>query len=91
MLRYFHSYRHIDTIVFTNTTETIELCNTMNISTLRITGYNKFGIPILSSMLESVRRLYQSDYFIYINSDILLNPKLFTVLNTVKGYFTSPV
>lgn len=46
---------------------------------------NEYGMPILKGMIQQSREIYQSDYVIYINSDILLNPNIFrAIYNTER-------
>ena len=37
-------------------------------------------MPILRGMIQQSRKIYPSDYVIYINSDILLNPNIFRAI-----------
>ena len=51
-----------------------------NITTVKEIEVNEYGMPVLKAMIEQTRQIYDSDYVIYINSDILLNPNIFRVI-----------
>lgn len=41
---------------------------------------NPYKLPLIDNMFEVVRELYDSSYYGYINSDILISPSLFDAL-----------
>ena len=43
-----------------------------------------YGMPILRDMLVKAKELYESEYYGYINSDILLSLNVFEVLEICK-------
>ena len=46
---------------------------------------NKFGLPILSLILQDLKSNSNTSYIAYINSDILLNPNTFSLLHYVDS------
>ena len=47
---------------------------------------NKYGLPLMSSILQDLRSISNYTYIGYINSDILLNPDSFSLLKFVSKY-----
>ena len=41
---------------------------------------NPFGLPTITSMFHEAKRLFDAQYYGYVNSDILLEPAIFDVL-----------
>ena len=57
---------------------------------------NKYGLPLLSSIMQDLRSISNSSYIGYINSDILINPGSFSLLkyvtdNQFDSNITGPV
>ena len=46
---------------------------------------NKYGLPLLSSIMQDLRSVSNSSYIGYINSDILINPGSFSLLKYVTN------
>ena len=42
-------------------------------------------MPVLKNMIIQARRVFDSDYVIYINSDILINPDLFRAIYHIRS------
>ena len=55
-----------------------------HIETRRTVERNKYGLPLLKSMLQQIYDDYSYEYIGYLNSDILLNPSVFSILQTVS-------
>lgn len=45
---------------------------------------NRFGLPIVKGMFLRAQAMYDSDYYGYINSDILLSFNIFDVIEICK-------
>ena len=58
----------------------MQFCEQYNITTIKEFKVNEYGMPILRGMIQQSRKIYPSDYVIYINSDILLNPNIFRAI-----------
>ena len=46
---------------------------------------SEYGLPVLSYLLRDVQKISSDPYIGYINSDILLNPDVFSVLNFISS------
>ena len=75
----------IKAVVFTNNKEVIKFCQTQNVFTENVIYTNKYGMPILRYMVEIARFEYPSDFVIYINSDILINPNFFSAVHRLSS------
>lgn len=51
-----------------------------NLTVLTIFSRNVYGLPLISSIFEIMKENINADNYGYMNSDILLNPKIFTLL-----------
>ena len=75
----------IKSIVFTSNKDVISFCMKRNITTKPLLHVNKYGMPVLRNMIEIARNDYPSDFVIYINSDILINPYLFSAIYSISS------
>ena len=46
-----------------------------------ICSVNPYGVPIITSLYSKAQQLFDSEYYGYVNSDILIEPTLFAVLS----------
>lgn len=60
------------------------LCKKLNIETVSKVESNPYGLPYVRSLLEELKKHYDSDYYGYINSDILISPNIFFILNGLQ-------
>ena len=72
-------------MLFTNSPCYEQYASTNHIETSSEFKVNKFGLPILKTMFETVTHKYTYDYLGYLNSDILIHPDIFSVLDTVSN------
>ena len=72
------------TVVFTNSSCYMSYASSLHMETSSEYQTNKYGLPILKSMLITVRNRYSYDYIGYLNNDILVHPGIFDVLDTVS-------
>ena len=75
----------IKSIVFTSNNDVITYCKKNNIVTEPLRYVNKYGMPVLRNMIETARNDYPSDFVIYITSDILINPYLFSAIYSISS------
>ena len=61
------------------------MCIERNITYVNEYKSNEFGLPFVRGLLESTRKIYKSQYYGYMNSDILLNPKVFSALQMINA------
>lgn len=69
-------------IVFTTSHSLISFCESKNITVIQRISRNEFGLPYVRDMLIELKARYNSSYYGYMNSDILLNPN---IISTLKG------
>lgn len=50
---------------------------------------NPYGMPLASYMFNRTKHLVEADYYGYINSDIVISPNIFEVLELSKGLVAS--
>ena len=70
---------NIRPVIMTDSDVILRFATSLDFSILRQTEVNKYGLPILRSLLLEARRWFKAKQYIYINSDILLNPGIFCV------------
>ena len=75
----------IKSIVFTSNNDVITYCKKNNIETEPLRYVNIYGMPVLRSMVETARKKHKSDFVVYINSDILINPYLFSAIYSISS------
>lgn len=46
-----------------------------------ITRTNKYGLPIITSLYSKAYEVLQGSYYGYVNSDILIQPTIFTIMD----------
>ena len=71
-------------VVFTTSNTVIDFCKILNITHIIEYETNEYGLPIVRSMLQRMREIIDADYYGYMNSDILLNSKVFDALHVVS-------
>ena len=71
-------------MLFTHSPCYQQYADSLHIETSTEYTTNKYGLPILKSMFHTVTHKYSYDYIGYLNSDILIHPDLFSVLDTVS-------
>lgn len=71
-------------IVFSSSPSIISFCEIMNITVIQRISRNEFGLPFVKDMLIELASRYRSEYYGYMNSDILLNPNVFNALERIS-------
>lgn len=91
-------------LLFTHTPQLISLVShssvipvtdfSCNFFDVVICSVNPYGLPIITSLYSRAEQLFDSEYYGYVNSDILIEPTLFTVLSfcgtAVKSSLLNP-
>ena len=85
---------HFKAVVFTHSKVIVREAHQFNITVVRsfpwaffpilISSLNPFGMPYVNSMFQIVASQFKSDYYGYINSDILFTFNLLDVLELCK-------
>ena len=77
---------NIRPVIMTDSEVILRVATSLHFSILPQAEVNKYGLPILRSLMIETRRLFQAKQYIYINSDILLNPGIFSVCQYFDEY-----
>ena len=77
---------NIRPVILTDSEVILRVATSLHFSILPQAEVNKYGLPILRSLMIETRRLFQAKQYIYINSDILLNPGIFSVCQYFDEY-----
>ena len=67
-------------VVFTNSFPIKSFSKQYHLTVLPITKRNKFNMPVFRDMMITMKTLFQSKFYGYLNSDILMNPRIFDLL-----------
>lgn len=71
-------------VVFTGSKPVMKYANDCSVTTLPIPKRNKFKMPIFKEMMLTLRSTYNATYYGYMNSDILMHPHIFELLDEVS-------
>ena len=88
-LSFYAKHFNIRPVIMTNSSVISQLARSLHFSFIPQTEVNKYGLPTVRSLLIEARRLYKAKQYIYINSDILLNPGIFSVSKYFDDLFHS--
>lgn len=89
LLSLYKKTKGVETLVFTDSGRIASFVNTMGLSTSSVSHRNKYGMPILKYMLLDAKQRYKTDFIIFINSDILINPFIFHFVLSANPYIKS--
>lgn len=90
-LQFFKEEYGIKSIVFSNSSSVQKICHQKGILTNPLQEVNPFGLPILKSMLLFVKKHYPGYSYMYINSDILVNPNVLVLSHYLQHKLPTPV
>ena len=90
-LQFFKEEYGVLSIVFSNSSSVQKICHQKGILTNRLQEVNPYGLPILKSMLLFVKKHYPGYSYMYINSDILVNPNVLVLSHYLKRTLHTPV
>lgn len=77
LLSLYKRSKGVDSVIFTDSPRIASFVNEMGLLSMPISHKNEFGLPVLKHLLLDAKRAYDAKYYIYINSDILINPYIF--------------
>lgn len=89
-VRHLYLYKalfNITTVVFTNSSAVKQYCKKYEVHTLPVVETNKYGLPKIKHLLLKARESYPASQYLYINSDILINPFIFRIAELLDGFF----
>jgi hypothetical protein len=75
---------NLHAVIFTSTEELIQCIHDKTITVVRNYPVNKFHLPIVRCMFQYVSERFDSFYYGYLNSDILLPANVFDVIAFMK-------
>ena len=87
LLQLYQKTYHIKTVVFSNSPLIINYVKQIGLFTLPVPKRNVYRVPFLKWLLISARRSFPSKQYIFINSDILINPFIFEVSSQLHSQF----
>ena len=71
-------------IVFTKSDAIRQLADEYSLTVISEVQRNVYGLPILKDLIISMKMIVHSEYYGYINSDILVSPRIFELLQVVS-------
>ena len=77
----------VNSIVFTESDEVVDYLKPLNITTLPVRSFNMYGLPILRDLVIDAREHSKSEFIVFINADILINPDIFFFISHMKEKF----
>lgn len=77
--------------MFTSSLVIKNLCHDYQIKTIQYHARNKYGMPFIKSILQILKKKIKSKYYGYINSDILLNPKVIYILPIIEKKYQQSI
>lgn len=91
MLEFFQQHFSFRGVVFSQSPSVIVFCRDHHLTCITSYAYryqlavtrrgNQYNMPLIRFMLMQSQRLFRSQYYGYVNSDILLSTSLFTALS----------
>lgn len=70
-------------IVFSDSNTVKDFASQSDVMTMSNIVRNKYGLPIISSLFQRARSAVNGSFYGYINSDVVLNPRVFSLLPTI--------
>ena len=71
-------------IVFTTSEPMLRLCRALGLTATYDIEENPYGLPYIGSMFRRAASLFQAQFYGYINADILLSTKIFSILSFIQ-------
>ncbi|KAM7456726.1 hypothetical protein BLSTO_02519 [Blastocystis sp. subtype 1] len=70
-------------VLFTNSPSLIRYATSLNVDVITSYKTNPYHLPLVNTLLLTISQRYSASYYGYMNSDILLNPKVFAGLDII--------
>lgn len=86
MISALQRYYYIKGVMFTNSSFVRRECKELGIDVIPIYHHNRFGMPYLRHLLLTIRSLYDSRSYGYMNSDIVLSEVLIHTLPALLNH-----
>ena len=84
MFNLFQRNFNFKAVLFTHSRRITELAMKLNVTVIRDYQRNPFHMPYVRDLYLQSFHLYRSQFYGYINSDIILSPSIFSLLHQVK-------
>lgn len=75
----------ITVYIYTSSAAVTAKCAPFHFTIRPVQQRSRYGLPVLSSLLRDAQKISSDPYIGYINSDILLNPNIMSVLNFISS------
>lgn len=86
MFSLYQRYFSCKGVVFTDSKPVMEFASAHKVATINNATRNKFGLPIIRSFFEMALDTYNASFYGYLNSDVVLNPRIFSLLHNVTKW-----
>lgn len=84
MFSLYQRYFSCKGIVFTNSKAVMDFASALNVTTINNMTRNEYGLPVVRSFFEISLNRFKASFYGYLNSDVVLNPRVFSLLPTIK-------
>lgn len=81
MLSLYQKYYRIKPVIFSQSDAVLDYATHKKVTVISEVDRNEFGVPIYRSLLSSMRKRYRSLLYGYMNSDILMDPLIFSAID----------
>ena len=71
-------------VVFSNSPKIKDVAAAYNLTILPIVKRNKFKLPVFKELMGTLTQKFNASFYGYMNSDILMNPSVFTLLQKAQ-------
>ena len=89
MLSYLQQKYNIQGVVFSSSPAVIDYCKQQNLTFVWKYRTNRYGMPYVRNMLQTIHDMYEAQSYGYINSDILLSEVFIHTLSVVLERLSS--
>lgn len=90
-MKFFKEQYDIQAVVYSDSPSVKQVCMSMGILVEPIPEFNLYGLPIIKSLFLSAKKHFDATHYVFINSDILLDPKVLLVSEEIQKWVPSPV
>ena len=89
LLSYYQQHFPFKVLVVSSSHVIQSLSKELQIQVISSVETNEYNLPLVKSLLLTLRDYFSSDYYGYLNSDILLSPDVFYILESLLTYQSS--
>ena len=81
MLSLYQKYYRIKPVIFSQSDAVLDYATHKKVTVISEVDRNEFGVPIYRSLLSSMKKRYRFLLYGYMNSDILMDPLIFSAID----------